>query len=82
MINTYDVFAGKFEGMRPHGTHRRRWEDNIRMDLRGTGWKVVDWIHLAHDRDHWWVLVNTKMNLRVLLYGVSSFLFFHNSSYS
>jgi len=44
---------------------RYRWEDNIRMDLRKTGWEGVDRIHLAHDRDQWWVLVNMVMNLWV-----------------
>jgi hypothetical protein len=43
----------------------RRWEDNIRMDLREIGWKRVDWIHLAQDRDQWRALVNTVMNLRI-----------------
>jgi hypothetical protein len=45
---------------------RRRWEDGIRMDLRGTGWEGVEWIHLAQVRDRWWVLVDAVMNLRVL----------------
>jgi hypothetical protein len=44
---------------------RRRWEDNIRMDLREIGWGGMDWIDLAQDRDQWRVLVNTVMNLRV-----------------
>jgi hypothetical protein len=43
----------------------RRWEDNIKMDLREIGWGGVDWIELADDRDKWWALVNTVMNLRV-----------------
>jgi len=42
------------------------WEDNIRMDLKETGWKVVDWIHLAQDWDHYWALVNTVMNVQVI----------------
>jgi hypothetical protein len=41
------------------GICRRRWEDNIRMDLREIGWKVVDCIHLAQDRDQWRAVVNT-----------------------
>jgi hypothetical protein len=45
---------------------RRRWEDGIRMDLRETGWRSVDWIQLAQDRDRWRAVVNTVMNLRVL----------------
>jgi hypothetical protein len=43
---------------------RRTWEDNIKMDLREIGWEVVDWMHLAQDRDQWQALVNTVMNLR------------------
>jgi len=54
----------KPEGKRPLGRPRRRWEDNIKMDLREIGWEDVDWIHLAQDRDQWRALVNTKMNLR------------------
>jgi hypothetical protein len=47
----------------------RRWEDGIRIDLREIGWEIVrvDWIQLAQDRDRWRVLVNTVMNLRVLV---------------
>jgi hypothetical protein len=44
---------------------RRRWEDNIRIDLREIGWEDVNWMHLDRDRNHWGVLVNTAMNLRV-----------------
>jgi hypothetical protein len=44
---------------------RRRWVDNIRMDLREIGWDGMDWMDLAHDRDQWRALVNTVMNLRV-----------------
>jgi hypothetical protein len=50
---------------RPLGIHRRRWEANIRIDLRAIGWERVDWIHLAEDRDKWRAVVNTVMNLRV-----------------
>jgi hypothetical protein len=57
--------VGKPEGKRPLGRTRRRWEDNIRMDLREIGWGGVDWIDLAQDRDQWRALVNTVMNLRV-----------------
>jgi hypothetical protein len=54
---------GKREGKRPLGRPRRRWEDNIRMDLREIRWGGMDWIDLAQDRDQWKVLVNTLMNL-------------------
>jgi hypothetical protein len=57
--------VGKPEGKRPLGSPRRRWVDNIRMDLREIGWDDVYWIHLAQDRDRWRSLVNTVMNLRV-----------------
>jgi hypothetical protein len=52
-------------GKRPIGRLGRRWEDNIRMDLREIGWGGMDWIDLAQDRDQWRALVNTVMNLRV-----------------
>jgi hypothetical protein len=58
--------VGKPEGKRPLGRSRRRWEDNIRMDLREIGWEGVDWKHLAQDRDQWRAVVNKIMNLRVL----------------
>jgi hypothetical protein len=47
------------------GRPRRRWEDNIKMDLREVGWGGMDWISLAQDRDRWRALVNAVMNLRV-----------------
>jgi hypothetical protein len=56
---------GKPEGKRPLGRPSCSWEDNIRMDLRETGWGGMDWIVLAQDRDQWRALVNTVMNLRV-----------------
>ena len=56
---------GKPEGKRPLGIPRRRWEDNIKMDLQEVGCGGMDWIELAQDRDRWWVLVNVVMNLRV-----------------
>jgi hypothetical protein len=49
--NTYRILAGKPEGKRPLGSPRRRWEDNIRMNLREIGWGGMDWIYLAQDRD-------------------------------
>jgi hypothetical protein len=59
----YRVLVGKPEGRRPLGRPRRRWVDNIRMDLVGCG--HVDWIGLAQDRDRWRTLVSAVMNLRV-----------------
>jgi len=50
---------------KPLEGHRRRWEDNIRLDLRGIGWEGVDWMVLAEDGDQWHAVVNTVMNLRV-----------------
>jgi hypothetical protein len=57
--------VGRPEGRRPLGRPRRRWEDNIKMDLREIGFGDVDWIYWVQDRDRWWALVNTVMNLRV-----------------
>jgi hypothetical protein len=62
--NAYKILVGKPERKRPLGRPRRRWEDNIRMDLREIGWEVVDWIYLVQGRDSWWDLVNTLMNIR------------------
>ena len=58
------VLVGKPEGKRPLGRPRRRWEDNIKMDLREVG-GIGDWMELARDRDRWRALVNTVMNLRL-----------------
>ena len=55
----------KPEGKRPLGRPRRRWEDNIKMDLEEVGSGCGDWMDLAQDRDRWWVLVSTVMNSRV-----------------
>jgi hypothetical protein len=63
--NAYGILVGKPEGKRPLGRPRRRWVDNIKTDLRDTGWEEMDWIDLAEDRDRWRALVNTVMNLRV-----------------
>jgi hypothetical protein len=63
--NAYRFLVGKLEGERPLRRPRRRWEDNIRIDLRETGWGGIDWIDLAQDRDQWRALVNTVMNLWV-----------------
>jgi hypothetical protein len=63
--NAYRLLMGKSEGRRPLGRPRRRWLDNIRMDLVKVGWGDVDWIGLAQDRDRWRALVNSVLNLRV-----------------
>ena len=57
------VLVGKPEGKRPLGRPRRRWEDNIKMDLQEVG-GGRDWMELAQDRDRWRALVNTVMNFR------------------
>jgi hypothetical protein len=57
--------VGNPEGKRPLGRSRRRWVDNINMDLREIGWDGMDWIDLAQDSDQWRALVNAIMNLRV-----------------
>jgi hypothetical protein len=59
------VLVGRPEGKRPLGRSRRRWEDNIKMDLREIGIEGANWIRLARDRGQWWAFVNTVMNLRV-----------------
>jgi hypothetical protein len=59
--NTYRLLVGK----RPLGRPKRRWLDNIRMDLVGVGWGDMDWIGLAQDWDRWRAHVNSVLNLRV-----------------
>jgi len=54
----YRVLVGKSEGRRPMGRPRRRWVDNIRMDLQEVGCGYMDWIGLVRDRDSWWTLVS------------------------
>jgi len=61
----YRVLVGKPEGKRLLGRTRRRWVDNIRMDLQEVGCGYMDWIGLAQDRERWRTLVNAVMNLRV-----------------
>jgi len=55
----------KPEGKRPLGRPRRRWEDNIKIDLHEVGCGVMDWIEVAQDRDRWRAFVNVVMKLRV-----------------
>ena len=64
-VPLYRVLVGKPEGKRPLGRPRRRWEDNIKMDLSVVECGGMDWIKLAEDRDSWRALVNAVMNLRV-----------------
>jgi len=61
----YRVLAGKPEGKRPLERPRRRWENNIKLDLEEVGGGCGDWMELAQDRDGWRALVSTMMNLRV-----------------
>jgi len=61
----YRVLVGKPEGKKPLGRPRRRWVDNIRLDLQEVGCGYMDWIGLAQDRDRWRTLVSAVMNLRV-----------------
>jgi hypothetical protein len=61
----YRALLEKAEGRRQLGRPRRRWEDNIKMDLREVEWQGVDWIDLSQDRNRWRALVYTVMNLRV-----------------
>jgi hypothetical protein len=63
--NAYRILVGNPEGKRPLGRPRRRWLDNIKMNLREIGWDGMDWIDLTQDRDLWRALVNAVMNLRV-----------------
>jgi len=61
----YRVLVGKPEGRRTLGRPRRRWVDNIRMDLQEVGCGYMDWIGRAENRDRWRTLVSAVMNLRV-----------------
>jgi hypothetical protein len=63
--NAYRLLVGKPEGKRPLGRSRRRWVDNIRMDLAEVGWGDVDWIDLVQDRNRWRAVVNWVLNLGV-----------------
>jgi hypothetical protein len=63
--NVYRLLVGKPEGKRPLGRPRRRWIDNIKMDLLEIGVSVVDWTGLAQHRYRWRALVNSVMNLRL-----------------
>jgi hypothetical protein len=62
--NAYRILVGKSEGKRPLARPRRRWVDNIKMDLTEIGWSVADWFDLAQDRDQRKFLVKAVINLR------------------
>jgi hypothetical protein len=62
--SAHRILVRRPEGTRPLGRPRRRWEDNIKMDLEEMGWGM-DWIELAQNRDRWRSVVNAVMNLRV-----------------
>jgi len=61
--NVYKSSVGKPERKRPFGRRRRRWENNIRLDIREVGWEGVEWMHGTQDRDQWRAVGNTVMNL-------------------
>jgi hypothetical protein len=63
--NAYRILVGKREGKRPLGRLRRRWVDNIKIDLREIGWSGMNFIDLTQDRDQCRTLVKTIMNFRV-----------------
>jgi hypothetical protein len=63
--NAYRILMGKPEGKRPLARPRRRWVDNMKMDLSEVGWDGVDWIDMAQNRDQWRALLNTVLNIRV-----------------
>jgi hypothetical protein len=58
-IRDSDIFIGKLEGKRSHERPMCRWKDNIRMGLQKIGWEVVEWVHLAQNRDQWQALTDT-----------------------
>jgi len=63
--DAYKVLVGKPEGKRPLGRPRRSWEDNIKMELQEVGFRGMDWIELAYDRDKWRARVHAVMKVRV-----------------
>jgi hypothetical protein len=65
MRNAYKILVRKLEGKKPLGRRRHRWEDNIKMEVREIGYKDVDWMYVAQERDQWLAVVNTVMNLWV-----------------
>jgi hypothetical protein len=65
MVSSDGNLVGRPEGRRPLGRPRRRWEDNIKIDLQEVGWGGMDWIDMAQGRERWRAVVNAVMNLRV-----------------
>ena len=63
----YRILVGKPEEKRPLGRPRRKWENNIKLDLQEVGWMGMDWINLVQGRDRWRALVNAVMNFGVPL---------------
>jgi hypothetical protein len=61
----YTVLVVRPKGKRPLTRPRRRWKDNIKMSLQEVGCGIMDWINLAQDRDRWWTVLNSVMNLRI-----------------
>jgi hypothetical protein len=64
--STYRASVGKPEGKRSLGTPKRKWEDDIKMDLKKMEWKVVDWTGLSENRDRWRAVVNTVIYFGIL----------------
>jgi hypothetical protein len=62
--STCRILVGKPEGEKPLGRPRRRWVENIKMDLTDIAWDGMDWIYLAQDREQWRALLSMVMNLR------------------
>ena len=65
-MRNFIVLTGKHTGKRPLGRTRRRWEENIRMDLEEIGINAGNWVDSAQNRDYWRTLVNVSSNLRAL----------------
>ena len=64
-MSVFKILTGTPVGKRPLGRPRRRWEDNIRMDLKEIGINMRNWVDSAQDRDYWRTLVNVVLNLRI-----------------
>ena len=63
--SAFKILTGTSAGKRPLGRPRRRWEDNIRMDIKEIGIYTMNWVDLAKDRDYWRALANAALDLRV-----------------